>query len=162
MPSRTAVQRCPHLIFLKSRFEVYRAISEQIRAIFYRYTDLVKPLALDEAYLDVTHHQPEMTSATAIARAIKQDILAETALTASAGVSVNKFLAKVASGLNKPDGLTVIPPDQSEAFVASLPIEKFHGIGRVTAAKMHELGIHHGSDLRAWSKDCFHRTYAVG
>lgn len=148
MPSRTAVQRCPQLIFVKPRFEVYRAVSEQIRDIFYRYTDLVEPLALDEAYLDVTHNKQEMISATAIARQIKQAICEETRLTASAGISINKFLAKVASGINKPDGLTLIPPDQAETFVESLPVEKFHGIGQVTASKMHELGIHSGLDLK--------------
>ncbi|MBD1995942.1 DNA polymerase IV [Leptolyngbya sp. FACHB-541] len=153
MPSRTALQRCPHLIFVSPRFEVYRAISEQIRVIFYRYTDWVEPLALDEAYLDVTHNKQETNSATAIARKIKQAILEETGLTASAGVSINKFLAKVASGMNKPDGLTVIPPHESESFVESLPIEKFHGIGQVIAKKMHELGIHHGMDLKERTED---------
>lgn len=149
MPSRTAVQRCPHLIFVNPCFDVYRAISEQIRTIFYRYTELVEPLALDEAYLDVTHNKQGLSSATTIAREIKQAIVAETGLTASAGVSINKFLAKVACGMNKPDGLTIVPPEQAEAFVESLPIEKFHGIGHVTANKMHELGIHTGIDLKA-------------
>jgi DNA polymerase IV len=121
--------------------------------IFYRYTDLVEPLAPDEAYLDMMHNEQEASSATAIARKIKQAILEETGLTASTGVSINKFLAKVASDMNKPDGLTVIPPHESESFVESLPIEKFHGIEQVTVKKMHKLGIHHGVDLRERTED---------
>jgi DNA polymerase IV len=152
MPSRTALQRCPHLIFAPPRFDVYRGISEQIRAIFKRYTDLVEPLALDEAYLDVTHNNKSIGSATAIARDIKQDILNETKLTASAGVSLNKFLAKIASGMNKPDGLTVILPNEAEAFVEALAIESFYGIGPATAHKMYELGIHLGADLKRWDE----------
>ena len=149
MPSRSAYQRCPQLIFVKPRFEVYRAISEQIRAIFRSYTELVEPLALDEAYLDVTGDTA--LAATTIAKEIQQRIYVETALTASAGVSINKFLAKVASGINKPHGRYVIPPDAAEAFVAALPIETFYGIGAVTAAKMHGLGIRTGADLKQWS-----------
>ncbi|NJM74724.1 MAG: DNA polymerase IV [Acaryochloridaceae cyanobacterium RU_4_10] len=152
MPSRTALQRCPHLIFAVPRFDVYRGISEQIRTIFKSYTDLVEPLALDEAYLDVTHNKKSIGSATAIARDIKQDILNETKLTASAGVSLNKFLAKIASGMNKPDGLTVILPTEAEAFVEVLAIESFYGIGPATAHKMHELGIHTGADLKLRSE----------
>jgi DNA polymerase IV len=152
MPSRTALQRCPHLIFATPRFDVYRGISEQIRAIFKRYTDLVEPLALDEAYLDITTNKVDNPSATAIARDIKRDILNETKLTASAGVSLNKFLAKIASGMNKPDGLTVILPTEAEAFVEALAIESFYGIGPATANKMHELGIHTGTDLKHWSE----------
>ncbi|MBW4655328.1 MAG: DNA polymerase IV [Kaiparowitsia implicata GSE-PSE-MK54-09C] len=164
MPSRTAVQKCPHLIFVQPRFEVYGAVSQQIRDIFYRYTDLVEPLALDEAYLDVTEQAGDdpsqdsfvelqsRRSATAIAHAIKADILAETQLTASAGVSINKFLAKIASGMDKPDGLYLIRPEAAEAFVANLPIEKFHGVGEVTAAKMHRLGIQTGADLKEWAE----------
>lgn len=152
MPSRTAYQKCPTLIFVRPRFEVYRAISEQIREIFYRYTDLVEPLALDEAYLDVTENKPGLPSATLIAREIKQIIYEETQLTASAGVSINKFLAKIASGMDKPNGLFLIPPEQTEAFIEQLPIEKFYGIGQVTAAKMHQLGIRNGSDLKQWSQ----------
>lgn len=152
MPSRLAKQRCPHLIFVKPRFEVYKEVSQQIREIFHRYTDLVEPLSLDEAYLDVTSNKLEISSATAIARAIKQAIHQETHLTASAGVSINKFLAKIASGLNKPDGLTLISPDQAEAFVESLPIEKFHGVGTATAAKMNALDIHSGAHLKQWSE----------
>ncbi|MBD3880585.1 DNA polymerase IV [Phormidium tenue FACHB-886] len=152
MPSRTARQRCPHLIFVKPRFEVYRSISEHIRSIFYRYTDFVEPLALDEAYLDVTENKLGIPSATIIAQEIKTQICAETSLTASAGVSINKFLAKIASGMNKPDGLSVIPPEAAAAFVEQLPIEKFYGIGQITAAKMNRLGICSGADLKQWSE----------
>jgi DNA polymerase IV len=148
MPSRTAVQRCPHLIFAPPRFEVYREISEQIRSIFEDYTDLVEPLALDEAYLDVTENKQGIASATEIARNIKQAILQKTQLTASAGVSFNKFLAKIASGMNKPDGLTVIPPNEAQLFIKALPIEAFYGVGRATATKMQELGINTGADLK--------------
>jgi DNA polymerase IV len=152
MPSRTAIQRCPHLIFAPPRFEVYREISEQIRSIFLSYTDLVEPLALDEAYLDVTENKQGIASATAIARQIKQAILQKTQLTASAGVSFNKFLAKIASGMNKPDGLTVIQPDEAEPFIEALPIEAFYGVGRATATKMQELGIRTGADLKQYSE----------
>jgi DNA polymerase IV len=148
MPSRTAYYKCPHLIFVKPRFDVYRAISEQIRKIFYRYTDLVEPLALDEAYLDVTENKLGIPSATLIAQAIQQRITEETQLTASAGVSINKFLAKIASGMNKPNGLFLIPPQQAEAFIEQLPIAKFYGVGQVTATKMYHLGIHTGADLK--------------
>ncbi|MBE9136276.1 DNA polymerase IV [Nodosilinea sp. LEGE 07088] len=152
MPARVAQQRCQHLIFAPPRFEVYKQVSEQVRAIFHRYTDLVEPLSLDEAYLDVTVNTLDQPSALVLARQIKADILATTQLTASAGVSVNKFLAKMASGQNNPDGLTLILPEQAEAFVAALPIEKFHGIGQVTAGKMHALGITTGADLRPWAE----------
>jgi DNA polymerase IV len=152
MPSRTAIQRCPHLIFAPPRFEVYREISEQIRSIFLSYTDWVEPLALDEAYLDVTENKQGIASATAIARQIKQTIVQKTQLTASAGVSFNKFLAKIASGMNKPDGLTVIQPDEAGPFIESLPIEAFYGVGRATAIKMQELGIRTGADLKQYSE----------
>jgi DNA polymerase IV len=152
IPSRLAQQKCPHLIFVKPRFEVYRAISGQIRAVFERYTDQVEPVALDEAYLDVTENHLGSAHAIPIAKAIKAEIYAETGLTASAGVSVNKFLAKMASGLRKPDGLWVILPEQAADFVAGLPIGKFHGIGTVTAAKMQALGIYTGADLRQWAE----------
>lgn len=152
MPSRTAYQKCPHLIFVKPRYEVYRSISLQIREIFYRYTDWVEPLALDEAYLDVTHNKQDIPSAVWIAEAIKREIYAETGLTASAGVSMNKFLAKVASGINKPNGLFLIAPEDAAAFVEQLPIERFYGVGQVTAAKMHQLGIEIGADLKQWSQ----------
>lgn len=153
MPSRVAAQRCPHLIFVKPRFDVYREVSQQIRDIFFRYTDLVEPLSLDEAYLDVTENKKQMTSAVAIARDIKRAIHQETHLTASAGVSINKFLAKIASDLDKPDGLCLIPPQKAEAFVESLPIEKFYGVGKATTAKMKAVGIHTGADLKAWSEE---------
>jgi DNA polymerase IV len=149
-PSRTAYQKCPSLIFVKPRFEVYRAISQQIREIFYRYTDWVEPLALDEAYLDVTQNKQGIPSATLIAKEIKACILEETRLTASAGISINKFLAKMASGIDKPNGLFLIPPKDAEHFVEQLAIEKFHGVGQVTAAKMHALGIRTGQDLKTW------------
>jgi DNA polymerase IV len=152
MPSRTAIQRCPHLIFVPPRFEVYRGISEQIRAVFKRYTELVEPLSLDEAYLDVTTNHFAINSATEIAKQIKASIQAETGLTASAGISINKFLAKTASGMNKPDGLTLILPDAAEAFAEVLAIERFYGIGPATTEKMHELGIRTGSDLKQWTE----------
>jgi DNA polymerase IV len=147
MPSRTAAQRCSNLIFVRPRFEAYREVSEQIRAIFKSYTDLVEPVSLDEAYLDVTENKQGILSATQIAQQIKQAIYKETQLTASAGVSMNKFLAKMASGLNKPDGLSIILPEEAEVFVQGLAVEKFHGIGKVTARKMHALSIHTGADL---------------
>lgn len=152
MPSRTARQKCPHLIFVQPRFDVYRAVSEQIRDIFYRYTDLVEPLALDEAYLDISDNKVGIPSATLIAQEIKRCIYQETHLTASAGVSINKFLAKIASGLDKPNGLFLIPPDQAEAFIEQLPIEQFYGVGQVTATKMHSLGIRTGADLKRWTE----------
>lgn len=151
MPSRIAHQKCPSLTFVPPRFEVYRAISAQINAIFKRYTDLVEPVALDEAYLDVTQNKLGLPYAINIAKQIKAAILAETNLTATAGVSFNKFLAKMASGINKPNGLTVILPEHAQDFVEALPIEKFHGIGQVTATKMHNLGIHNGADLKQQS-----------
>ncbi len=152
MPSRTAIRRCPHLIFVRPRFDVYRGVSEQIREIFHEYTDLVEPLALDEAYLDVTFNKKGLPSATLIAKEIKQRILQETNLTASAGVSINKFLAKTACGLKKPDGLCLITPDKAEAFLEELPIQKFYGIGDVTAEKMLRLGIKNGRDLKGWTE----------
>ncbi|MDF5712368.1 MAG: DNA polymerase IV [Rhizonema sp. NSF051] len=148
MPSRIALAKCPGLIFVKPRFEVYRAVSAQIHAIFERYTNLMEPVALDEAYLDVTENKQNIPYASTVARYIREAILEETQLTASAGVSINKFLAKMASGKNKPNGLTVILPEDAQVFVEQLPIEKFHGIGEVTAAKMHELGIRTGADLK--------------
>jgi len=152
MPSRMAQQKCPGLIFVKPRFEVYSAVSRQIREIFHHYTDLVEPLSLDEAYLDVTQNKVNMPSASIIAKEIKARILEETNLTASAGVSFNKFLAKIASDMNKPNGLTLITPDKAVDLVASLAIEKFHGIGKVTAAKMQRMGIATGADLRERSE----------
>ena len=151
MPSVTAQRRCPDLVFVKPRFDAYRAVSQQIRAIFADYTPLVDPLSLDEAYLDVTEDLKGIGVATRIAEEIRARIRADTALTASAGVSDNKFLAKLASDQNKPDGLCVIPPGRGEAFVAPLPVRRFHGIGPRTAEKMARLGIVTGADLRAQS-----------
>jgi DNA polymerase-4 len=151
MPSATARRRCPELVFVKPRFDAYRAVSEQIRAIFLDYTPHVEPLSLDEAYLDVTEDLRGIGIATRIAEEIRARIRAETGLTASAGVSYNKFLAKLASDQNKPDGLCVVPPGRGEAFVASLPVGRFHGVGPKTAEKMARLGIHNGADLKAQS-----------
>ncbi|MEW4449051.1 DNA polymerase IV [Qipengyuania sp. JC766] len=147
MPSVTALRRCPDLIFCKSRFDVYREVSQQIREIFHSFTPLVEPLSLDEAYLDVTDDMKGIGSATRIAQLIRAEILAKTQLTASAGVSYNKFLAKLASDQNKPDGLCVIRPGEGPAFVQSLPIRRFHGVGPKGAEKMARLGIETGADL---------------
>lgn len=152
LPSRIAIQRCPHLIFVPPRFEVYQSVSQQIRNIFRSYTDLVEPLSLDEAYLDVTTNHFAIPSAMKIARQIKQTIYETTHLTASAGVSINKFLAKMASDLDKPNGLSLISPNQASAFLDTLPIEKFHGVGPSTSTKMKELGIYSGADLKQWSE----------
>src|SRR5690348_9361887 len=151
MPSVTAKRRCPELIFVKTRFDVYRAVSQQIRAIFLDYTDLVEPLSLDEAYLDVTEDRRGLGSARAVAEEIRRRIRDELKLTASAGVSYCKFIAKLASDHRKPDGLTVITPERGAEFVASLAVARFHGVGPVTAAKMERLGILTGADLREWS-----------
>lgn len=148
MPSVTARRKCPDLVFVKPRFEVYRAVSRQVRDIFATYTPLIEPLSLDEAYLDVTTNLRNMTSATEVAKAIRQQIFDETQLTASAGISYNKFLAKLASDYNKPNGQHVVTPALAAAFIESLAVGKFHGIGPVTAAKMNRLGIHSGGDLR--------------
>ncbi len=152
MPAAHALRLCPDIIFIRPRFDVYKNVSLEIREIFHEYTHLVEPLSLDEAYLDVTENKPGNPSATLIAREIKQKIKTKTGLTASAGVSFNKFLAKIASDLRKPDGLALIPPDKALDFIARLPIGKFHGIGKATEAKMHRLGIQNGGDLRSWSK----------
>jgi DNA polymerase-4 len=151
MPSVTAKRRCPELVFVKPRFDVYRAVSQQIRAIFADYTDLIEPLSLDEAYLDVTEDRLGLGSARAIAEDIRRRIREETGLTASAGVSYCKFIAKLASDHRKPDGLCVITPEKGPAFVASLPVSRFHGVGPVTAQKMERLGIVTGGDLQAWT-----------
>jgi DNA polymerase IV len=148
MPSVTARRRCPELVFVPPRFDIYRAVSQQIRAIFARYTPLIQPLSLDEAYLDVTAPLIDRGSATAIAEEIRAAIRLETGLTASAGVSYNKFLAKLASDYRKPDGLFVITPQMGPAFVEALPVGKFHGVGPVTAAKLNKLGILTGLDLK--------------
>ena len=149
MPSVTARRRCPDLIFVMPRFEVYKAVSFQIREIFAEYTPIIEPLSLDEAYLDVTENLKGIASATEIAEDIRAKIRRETNLTASAGVSYNKFLAKLASDHRKPDGLYVITPKMGPAFVENLPVEKFHGVGPATTAKMNRLGIENGLDLRA-------------
>lgn len=148
LPSAIAIQKCPELIFIEPHFDEYKSVSYQIREIFSRFTDLIEPLSLDEAYLDVTHNKSGMRSATHIAMEIKRLIKNETMLTASAGVSVNKFLAKVASDVNKPDGLCVIPPEKVNHFVENLPVEKIFGIGKATAEKMRKLNIYTGRDLR--------------
>lgn len=148
MPSVTAARRCPALVFVPPRFEVYREVSRQIRQIFSRYSDLVEPLSLDEAYLDVTQDKRQVGSATRTAQLIRSDIREETQLTASAGVSYNKFLAKVASDQNKPDGIYVVRPGDSEQFIASLPVRRFYGVGPKTAEQMASMGIHTGADLR--------------
>ena len=147
MPSVTAKRLCPELIFCKGRFDAYREVSRQIRAVFHHHTDLVEPLSLDEAYLDVTRDRLGIGSATRIAELIRQEIRAKTQLTASAGVSYNKFLAKLASDQNKPDGLCVIRPGEGADFVAGLPIRRFHGVGPRGAEKMARLGIETGADL---------------
>jgi DNA polymerase-4 len=147
MASVTARRRCPDLVFVKPRFDVYREVSQQIRAIFLDYTALVEPLSLDEAYLDVTEDLKGIGVATRIAEEIRARIREETGLTASAGVSYNKFLAKLASDQNKPDGLCVIPPAKGLAFAQSLPVRRFHGVGPKTAEKMARLGIVTGADL---------------
>ncbi len=159
MPSVTAKRKCPDLIFVKHRFEVYRAVSQQIRAIFADYTPLIEPLSLDEAYLDVTDYLVSGQSATDVAREIRARIHAETQLTASAGVSYNKFLAKLASDQNKPDGLCVITPARGPDFVLDLPVEKFHGIGPATARKMQAMGITTGADLRAQPLEFLQRRF---
>ena len=153
MSSARAMRLCPEAVFVRPRFEAYRRESEFIRAIFRRYTALVEPLSLDEAYLDVSDCEQCQGSATLIARDIKRRIFAETGLRASAGVSYNKFLAKIASDMDKPDGLYLIPPEQGPGFIAKLPVHKFHGVGKATARKMQALGIHTGRDLRQWSLD---------
>ncbi len=151
MPSVTARRRCPELVFVKPRFDAYKAVSSQIRAIFADYTELIEPLSLDEAYLDVSEDRRGLGSARAIAEEIRARIRGETELTASAGVSYCKFIAKLASDQNKPDGICVIPPAKGAAFVATLPVKRFHGVGPVTAAKMERLGIATGADLAAWT-----------
>jgi DNA polymerase-4 len=152
MPSVTAKRRCPALVFVKPRFDAYKAVSNQIRAIFADYTDLIEPLSLDEAYLDVTEDRRGLGTARAIAEDIRRRIREECQLTASAGVSYCKFIAKLASDHNKPDGLCVITPEKGPAFVATLPVKRFHGVGPVTAAKMERLGIITGADLAQWSR----------
>ena len=159
MPSVTARRRCPDLVFVRPRFEVYRAVSAEIRAVFAEHTDLVEPLSLDEAYLDVTANKRAIPVAAEVARLIRAGIREATGLTASAGISYNKFLAKMASGLNKPDGQAVITPAKGAAFVAALPVAKFHGVGPATAAKMERLGIRTGADLREKSLEFLRKHF---
>jgi DNA polymerase-4 len=148
MSSFLAKQKCPHLIFVKTDFERYKELSTKIREIFYEYTDLVEPLSLDEAYLDVTENKKGNPSANDIAREIRARIYEETGLRASAGISINKFIAKVASDINKPNGQKTIHPEEVLQFLATLPVNKFYGVGKVTAAKMYNLGIFKGNDLK--------------
>lgn len=153
MPSARALRLCPELVFLRPRFAPYRAISQDIRAVFREYTQAIERLSLDEAYLDVTGISAYGGSATRIARAIKSGIREQTGLTASAGVSYNKFLAKLASDQDKPDGLYVVTPEAGADFVAGLEVRRFHGIGPATAARLNALGVQTGADLRAWSRE---------
>ena len=148
MTSKKAKQLCAHVIFIRPRFDIYKEVSKKIRAIFHRYTDLIEPLSLDEAFLDVTEDKQQIGSAIEIAKQIRQAISDELQLTASAGVSVNKFIAKIASDINKPDGLTFIGPSRIETFMEELAVEKFFGVGRVTAEKMKTMGLHTGGDLK--------------
>ena len=159
MASSKARRLCPDLIFVPHRFDVYREVSRQIRSIFNKYTPMVQPLSLDEAYLDVTDNLVGEPSATQIAQDIRKEIKQVTGLTASAGVSYNKFLAKIASDVNKPDGICVIKPAQGEGFVAGLAVRKFHGVGPVTAAKMEGLGILTGADMQALPREFLDRHF---
>ena len=153
MPSTIALRKCAELVFMAPRFDVYRAVSRQIHQIFIDYTPLVEPLSLDEAYLDVTDNRKGFPTAWETAKEIRARIWEETELTASAGISCNKFLAKLASDLRKPNGQFAIMPNEAQSFVAALPVAKFHGVGPVTAAKMHALGIETGADLRRQTLD---------
>ncbi|WOC41162.1 DNA polymerase IV [Polaribacter sp. HL-MS24] len=148
-----AKQKCPHIIFVKSDFPRYKELSAKIREIFYEYTDLVEPLSLDEAYLDVTENKKGNPSANSIAREIRQKIYDETGLRASAGISINKFIAKVASDINKPNGQKTVHPEEVLSFLEELPVQKFYGVGKVTAAKMYNLGIFIGNDLKKKTKE---------
>lgn len=149
LPSVTAIRRCPDLVFVPPRFEVYRSVSAQIHAVFSEFTDLIQPLSLDEAYLDVTANKRELPTAWLTAKAIRARILEETGLTASAGISYNKFLAKLASDHRKPNGQFAVTPEMGAAWVETLPVARFHGVGPVTAEKMRRLGIETGADLRS-------------
>jgi len=153
MPMVTALRLCPALLILPPRFEAYQEVSDTIRGIFAEYTDLIEPLALDEAYLDVTENKQKIPTAWLTAKLIRAKIFAMTGLTASAGISYNKFLAKLASEVHKPNGQYAITPDMGESFIATLPISKFYGIGPVTTKKMNSMGIFLGKDLRTYSKD---------
>lgn len=146
---KLAAKRCPNLIFVKPRFDRYKEVSLQIRKVFLKYTDLVEPLSLDEAYLDVTENKLNISSASKIARLVREEIFQTTGLTASAGISINKFIAKIASDFNKPNGQTTIAPHQIESFLEALDVRKFYGIGKKTCQKMYQLGIFTGADLKA-------------
>jgi DNA polymerase IV len=153
MPAKTAQRLCPHAIFLRPRFEVYREVSQTIMDIFRSYSEMVEPVSLDEAYVDVTTNTHAMESATVLARDLKEQVHAQTGLTVSVGVSSTKFVAKLASDYAKPDGLTVVTPQQAEQFLAALPVSKFFGVGKVTAAKLEAQGIRTGADLRQLTED---------
>jgi len=159
MPGGKARRLCPDLIFVPPRFDAYRAVSEQIHAIFRRFTDIIQPLSLDEAYLDVTSNKPGIASATYVAEEIRRMIREETGLTASAGVSYNKLIAKLASDQNKPDGLCVVTPAQGPDFIAAMPVARIHGIGPVTARRMKEMGIETGADLRTRDMEFLQRHF---
>ncbi len=152
MPMALAKQKCRDLVIVPHRFNVYKEVSQQIREIFFQYTDLVEPLSLDEAYLDVSKSKKNMQSATDIAKEIKSLVWEKTSLSCTAGISINKFLAKIASDMNKPDGLTVIKPNQVQRFVLDLPVEKFYGVGKATLRRMHGLNVFTGADLQKYSK----------
>jgi len=151
MPSATAYRLCPHALFIKPRFEAYQSVSQEVQSVFHEYTDKVEPLSLDEAYLDVTGSDLFNGSALRMAQDIRREIHHRTKLVASAGISYNKFLAKIASDIDKPNGCRCILPEEGEAFVQNLPIKRFHGVGKATEARMHTLGIETGQDLRRWS-----------
>lgn len=153
MPSKKALELCADVIFVTPKFAAYKEVSARIREIFHRHTDLIEPLSLDEAYLDVTEDKQKIGSAIEIAKLIKQAIKDELHLTASAGVSINKFVAKIASDLNKPDGLAFIGPSHIEEFMERLPVEKFYGVGKVTADKMKSMGLHTGADLKKLTEE---------
>lgn len=159
MASQKAKRLCPQLTFVPGRMEVYKAVSRQIHEIFHDYTDLIEPLSIDEAFLDVTDNKKNIPLAVDIAKEIKKRIREELHLVASAGISYNKFLAKIASDYRKPDGLCTIHPSQAEEFINHLPIESFWGIGPVTAKKMHTLGVHNGEQLRACSLEMLTRQF---
>lgn len=159
MPCAHAQRLCPDAVFVPPRFDAYAAVSRQIRTIFHDYTDLVEPLSLDEAYLDVTHNRLDFPYATPLAREIRERIRSVTGLTASAGVSFNKFLAKCASDCNKPDGLTVIRPEQAPQFLEKLPIGRFFGVGKATQARFERLGIRTGGDLARWDETVLARHF---
>ncbi len=159
MSGALAAKKCPNLIFVRPRFERYKEISTSIREVFYEYTPLVEPLSLDEAYLDVTHTYKQYPSATLLAQEIRQKIKDRTGLNASAGISTNKFVAKIASDINKPNGQKTIPPHEIIPFLETLGIEKFYGVGKVTASKMYNLGIFTGADLKSKSKEFLEKHF---